>query len=224
MLILTPRAEIKFVGRQHTSDEVVVKEQFVENVYRIKKEYLGNTGVVVDIGANIGAFSIYAYTLMDKETAKKGWVYAYEPILSNFKLLKENIELNGLYANIKPVNKAVGNYNGIVGLIDKQGDSYVCAPEVKPTDQAPMITLEEVFIENGIAYADILKIDIEGGEYDLIEAVPRDFLNKVNYICMEFHATTVKRFGALISKLTVTHKVEILGAYNKGGQIYATKY
>ena len=59
----------------------------------IKKAYgdVDDNSTVIDIGANIGVYSIFAAT-----TSKHTTIYAYEPMLSNFNVLLENIRINKL--------------------------------------------------------------------------------------------------------------------------------
>lgn len=61
---------------------------------------------VVDAGANIGLFSLYASSL----GAKK--VYAFEAVTETFKILKRNLALNGALKSVKTVNLALGAENG----------------------------------------------------------------------------------------------------------------
>ena len=58
--------------------------------------------IIIDVGANIGVYSIFA------ANANNTIVYAFEPMIDNFKLLSENIRLNQLEKRILPFNSAVG--------------------------------------------------------------------------------------------------------------------
>lgn len=49
------------------------------------------------------------------------------------------------------------------------------------------ITLEEIIEENNLDYIDILKIDIEGSEYDVIPSISEEILSKIKQITIEFH-------------------------------------
>ena len=63
--------------------------------------------VVVDIGANIGYYTLIAAKLV----GNKGIVYAFEPEPSNYELLCQNIAING-YTNVVPIEKAVSKTSG----------------------------------------------------------------------------------------------------------------
>ena len=67
--------------------------------------------VVVDIGANMGYFTLLASRLVGRE----GKIYAFEPEPVNYGLLVKNIGING-YKNIVPVQKAVSDRTGTTRL------------------------------------------------------------------------------------------------------------
>ena len=75
----------------------------------IRKNYgdIRNETVIVDIGANIGVFSIYAAT-----QAKNATVYAFEPVPANYELLAENIRTNGLNDRIRTFKLGVASNSG----------------------------------------------------------------------------------------------------------------
>ena len=57
-----------FDGRDDSkTDAVVVREIWCENVYEVFDGDLSDTGIVVDLGANIGAFTLYAAALGAKK-------------------------------------------------------------------------------------------------------------------------------------------------------------
>ena len=81
------------------------------------KEVVREGDVVVDLGANMGYFTLLAARLVGKE----GKVYAFEPEPINYSLLVKNVELNG-YDNVVTVPKAVSHQSGIVRLFRSDED------------------------------------------------------------------------------------------------------
>ena len=72
---------LKYILRSKTLDKAILKEVWIRKIYDqfgIKVEE-GDT--VIDIGAHVGIFSIYA-----AELSKSGKVYAFEPFLENFSM------------------------------------------------------------------------------------------------------------------------------------------
>lgn len=206
-----------------SSIEDVLREIFVENVYQVHDGDMADTGIVVDIGGNIGAFDIFAAALGAKA------VHTYEPDSLNWAVLVENIGTNGLDAVIHPHHLGVSDTEREAELVQGQGGSYIVGggrPPGSPSDTetARLVSLAAVFADNGIANCDVLKLDCEGSEYDIIRGAPSDVLAKARYITMEFHTTGETTFGRMIAKLTLTHNVHIIGRYNMGGQIYARLY
>jgi len=76
-------------------DSATIAVIFIKGDYpKIKDE-----SVVIDVGANIGVFSIYAVS-----ESKNSKVYSYEPMKTSYDLLLKNIELNNLENSIRPFN------------------------------------------------------------------------------------------------------------------------
>lgn len=212
------------------TDKIVVREIFVDNVYQVERGDLEDTGVVIDIGGNVGAFSIYCAALGAKR------VLAYEPDSFNYPVLQHNINVNGFDKIIEPIKLGVSDIAHEVDFLNGQGASFIVGvknlptPEAKkhvadaPKETIKTISLASVFADNGVPNCDILKVDCEGSEYDIFEGATPEILAKCKYITMEFHITDPVTFGKMISKLTLTHNIHIIGKYNLGGQIYAKRY
>lgn len=69
-------------------------------------KYAPENGVMFDIGANVGLYSIY-YAV-----SKKGTVYSFEPSVFNLKLLVKNINLNHCEKNVFVVSNPLSYTNG----------------------------------------------------------------------------------------------------------------
>jgi FkbM family methyltransferase len=142
--------------------------------------------VCVDIGANIGYFTILMAKLA-RETI------AFEPDPQNYDLLIQNIRLNGPGA-VVAYNYAVGKTSGVTKL-------YKCGTNsgmhrVYPskwcnsgTENIDMVTLDSM-----IEYADFIKMDIEGAEYGALLGMKR-ILEKGCTLLMEFHTPSIREYG-----------------------------
>ncbi len=142
-------------------------------------------GMVVDIGANLGAFALYA--------ARRGarTVLAYEPNGAAFRCLQRNIEVNGLSGTIRPRQLAVAAVAG-------QNVRFPLAPSVYnriATEEergefeiVRTTTLAEILAREAVQGIDLLKLDCEGAEYDILfSAAPLD-MSRVREIRMEYHS------------------------------------
>ena len=153
--------------------------------------------VVIDIGASIGAFSIYAAM-----AAKGVTVYSYETRRNGFEKMRENIMENGLEGKITALNKAVSNRDGKVTMHTNyavsSGDSMFQTERVTTsTEEMDSTTLEAIFRDNCIDFCHFLKINCEGAEFDFIPS-SGDLLKKVGYIALEYHCFRGEDFQVLV--------------------------
>lgn len=174
---------IKFFARAGTQDmaEIVVVASGSEYDLDDIKSLLKNP-VVVDIGGHIGTFSI-PLALMLKNKCK---IFIFEPSKDNYNLLLRNIKLNKV-CSVFPKNIAILDYVG-EGFLKTQGinpDAYFLDKSRKDFN-CKVSTLPEEMKSKKI---DILKMDIEGGEYKIFsDKKSLDFILKnVHYFFMEYH-------------------------------------
>ena len=165
-------------------DHVPIIEIFLKHDYG----KIPDNSVIVDFGANIGAFVVYA-----AKTARNTRVYAYEPMPQYFEQLQENVAVNGLEGNaVKCFQYAVAGAASDQELYIT-GEGVFFPTLVAPDDVAATAvkvhctTLQEILETNGLEKIDLLKIDIEGAEYDVLYNTPPEILAKVSEIRMEYH-------------------------------------
>jgi len=207
--------DLKFKTRDNGIDNLIIKEILKENVYRINESNVKDK-IVLDIGANIGIFSVWV-----SQWAKK--VFSFEPEKENYRYLLKNIKLN-YCQNIIPVNKAVLDRNGVAVLKGEYGGAFIEGIFNKNTEKeqaVETITLDKIFNEYQIENC-ILKIDCEGSEYKIIEKANQ--LDKVEYLTMEYHKTNQKNFGNMMAKLSEFFNLHLFGSYKKGGYLYGKRY
>jgi FkbM family methyltransferase len=174
---------IKFKIRKGTIDEFIIKEIWKHKEYtpsKLKKFRINKSDTVVDIGANIGIFTIFA-----ANKAKNGIIYSYEPVPENFDLLKKNIEMNN-FKNIKIYKFAVLGKKGEVKISLSNWNDGMHSVGIRGI-KVSGITLEDIFLNNKIKKINFLKIDCEGSEYDILINTPEEYLKKIEKISMEFH-------------------------------------
>jgi len=136
------------------------------------RKFVKPGGVVFDVGANIGQYSLLASRLV----GNTGRVYAFEPDTEVLKKLRENIDLNAP-DNIHVVPKAVAAESGrmrfypaseeknqdIGSLLPAKG---TCANE---SVEVEVISLDDFCDINGIDHVDFLKIDAEGFDLEVLK-------------------------------------------------------
>lgn len=152
----------------------------------IKKEYgnVKDNSVVIDIGANIGVYSIFAAS-----TSKNTVVYAYEPVPKTFDSLLENIKLNKFEKKVLPFNLGVFSRKGKRKLYfgDSSPFNSLYPKKKKEYLEINCISLKDVFDYNKIERCDILKVDCEGAEYEILYNTPNQYLKKIKEIRLEYH-------------------------------------
>jgi FkbM family methyltransferase len=151
-------------------------------------------GIVIDIGANIGLFSIYAAL----NGAKK--VYSFEPNHQAFLTLCKSIEANGLEDVIKPFNLAVSSKDNDTLLIPRISSPYNSTKELSEVmdqrdfEEVKTISLTSILANNNIENVDLLKMDCEGAEYDILYNLSSDHFSNIRSIRLEHHKREQKDY------------------------------
>jgi len=147
---------------------------FETETITVFEQLLKHCKVFLDIGANIGFYSLFAALNNTDETIK---IYSFEPLPLVFSRLKENIQLNKT-SNIYPICAAINNYDGSVELlVKKHGFSMPTLSTIKVSksqESSELINVESLKVDtfvskNNIPQVDLIKIDIEGAEMNAIQ-------------------------------------------------------
>lgn len=176
--------------RRNHGDAMTVSEIFTSNCYiRDLARPLPKNPIVIDVGGFIGDFALYAVKRLNARR-----VIVCEPSMKNWALLVKNIANNGYENRIQPVNKAVTNGRNIPMNIEAPDEcqcmvSAYCASE-EPMSTVPGTSLSDLLRDHAIETVDLLKIDCEGGEYEIIESTPGDVFRRIRNIVVEFHDPT----------------------------------
>jgi FkbM family methyltransferase len=217
------RENLEDPSYDHNLDFKVINETWIENVYRIHQGQFFGGGVFVDVGANIGAVSLFVDSFnKDREDDNKIKVYAVEPEPNNLYLLNQNIQ-NNPTENITIVSNAIWHEEAMVSISNRGGNSSIVDLE-EDSSEVLAITLETLFSTYDIKEVDVMKIDIEGAEFDLIINTPAETLAKINRLVLEFDKSFDGRFGQMIEKLSKQFGIDILGSPERGGYVYANRY
>ena len=123
------------------------------------KSRIKPNAVIIDIGANIGNHSIF----FAKECRAKS-VFSFEPVLTTFKTLEKNIEINEVKDIISPFNFGIGESKFNANIIDYNENNIGMAKlKLDSSGDIPVYPLDEV-PEVRKNFIDLIKIDVEGME------------------------------------------------------------
>jgi FkbM family methyltransferase len=115
---------------------------------------------VLDIGANIGMFSMLGSRLV----GENGRIIAFEPTRSTFEALNENLKMNNCQ-NVKTERLALGDTEGTIFLGDVPNDAMNFIDKNKKSGEEVQLKLLDNYLkENDIQKVNFIKIDIEGAE------------------------------------------------------------
>lgn len=165
-------------------DITVIEEFFVDKMYRSTESIIiQTTNPVLDIGAHIGCFSIYARKLNPHSP-----ILVIEPEPNNFSLLKENLKLNHCNSIITKQMALVGTDKKIIELyLNEDSHNHSTFYKTEKSISVPATTLEEIINKNKLDKIGILKIDIEGEEFSVIKNLKLDTWNIIETIILEYH-------------------------------------
>jgi FkbM family methyltransferase len=154
--------------------QIVQQEIFEHNVYQ-KFVSVKEGDIVVDIGASVGPF---AWSIKDVNPAR---VVCVEPHAELFKTLQKNIQF-------ECINKAIGSTNGIELQRGLFNENFIQTQEAENIAEVHTITFKSLLDQLNIERINFLKLDCEGGEYEIFTDENIDWIQaNVDYIVGEWH-------------------------------------
>jgi len=188
----------RMIVRPRSYDLYILGEVFGEEVYAPRLSFDGEPGLVVDLGANIGSFSVWAARRWPAAN-----ILAVEMEGENFSLLKENIELNALNGRVAAVQAAVWDSPGHVRIKrDRLNAGGHSASSDADGDEVRAVTLGTLLQTVEGRIIDILKMDIEGTEAGLFTEQNAKIFSRVGYLTVEVHpGVAVERIASYLEAL-----------------------
>ena len=169
-----------------------IKETFLDRFYERYGFTIQPRWNILDIGAGIGEFTLYAAVM-----GPGSQVFSFEPYPQSFVLMQENLRLNRV-PNAQAFEKAIGATSGELVLDLTGGEPLQFQSSMKQA--APIekglgvsaLSLADAFAMLEMASCDLLKLDCEGAEYAILFNTPRPVLELVKRIVMEYHDNVVE--------------------------------
>ena len=187
---------------------------FSRRTGRTLTEFVRPGSVVLDIGANIGAYTLFLSRLVGPE----GKVYAFEPTDYAFNKLQRNLGLNREFASrvIAEQAKLVKNDDDVSAaeiysswkVVGNQTRHPKHLGIAQPTTGAKTFTLDSYCERAGVKKIDFIKLDVDGFESDVIAGALTVLQRDRPVICLELapYALT-ERGSSLAELLRLLHQV-----------------
>lgn len=204
------KTKVNFTG---TIDELhALTEIFIEKCYKPKND----PKLILDLGANIGIASIW-FRLNYPESI----IHAYEPNPEVYEILVKN---TSSFNNIHCFNEAISNQKEKIDFnISKRSFSS----SVYLLNDYKKVHIDATTIDDALerigGFVDLMKIDIEGSEFEAIEA--SKMMHRIKEIVGEVHPEkaniNARNLNNLNEKISITH--DLLKVQNKKSLFYASK-
>jgi FkbM family methyltransferase len=201
-----------------------VKETFIDRFYTKYGCVLGKNWTVIDIGAAIGEFSLYAASA-DPDAR----IIAYEPFPESVEIFKENLALNDIQ-NVTLIPKAVWKTTTSLDLDISRLEPLQITSGVtgKPTDKSirvEAVSLADVLRSNQLTSVDLVKLDCEGAEFDILLGSRPETVKAFKRIVMEYHDGTDGRHHSQLESHLQSLGYRVTSRVNVGhpriGYLYA---
>ena len=164
---------------------------------------LENLDTVIDIGANVGLFAKYMYTV----NAKKVILVEANPYLRESieyhldgDLDRSVIYMNPVYKEHTKIDFRFSKENSTIGsnVFDGNVGEY---GQLNNLISCDTITIDDLYKDNDYGRISLFKCDIEGGEYPLFESITDEQVSLVDRFMVEFHENTNKQIDIILEKL-----------------------
>ena len=185
--IAIPNSDVDVSLRLGTSDIQTFEQIFIRNEYN-SPHLPSEARVVLDLGANIGLSA--AFFALRYPNAR---IVAVEPDPDNYSLLLKNVERFG--PRVVPLRAAAWSRDGTIELEteDAEGNTLESwgprGTEGTGNFKNPVqcYSVGTMIDQFNLSMIDLLKVDIEGGEFEIFSRDPGRWLSRVNAIVVETH-------------------------------------
>jgi len=167
------------------ADKSIFKEIFELQEYKEVEVIIKSAkDPIIDAGAQAGFFVLYCWALNPEVK-----IFAIEPDEENLEFLNQHIEINNL-KNVEVIPAALAGKSGLRNFFisnDTHNHSLfkVLVPKINKNIKIKTYNLDDWLSEQGIEKVSLLKLDIEGAEYEVLENFKS--WEKIKNIALEYH-------------------------------------
>lgn len=191
--------------------KLILLKSFEANETKLFQKIIKNGDVCVDVGGNVGYFSL----LFAQLTGIQGKVFSFEPIMRNYLVIKLAAEINAI-KNLTVVDSVVSDHSGECFIsIPSSDGAYAHLTNGKQkqnnTINVRSTTLDAFAKEQGIKI-DVLKIDVEGAEKLVLDGstnILSELDRRPRVVMIELVDEFLMRFGSTVQEI-----IDVMSAFN----------
>lgn len=187
--VLRFRNGLKMELRPGRGDLTAFRESWLQKDYLPSGWKLAEGDTVIDVGANIGCFTLFAA----RQVGRTGRVIALEPDGETFRQLQRNVEINS-FENIQILRLAVADRSGTVrfhrhpnALFSSLYESVDGRPADGAVEEVQAVTMAQLFEQQHVERCNFLKLDCEGAEHAIVRGLSTELAARIDRIGMELH-------------------------------------
>ena len=203
----------------------VLKETILDRQYEKVSLALWDGWTIIDIGAALGDYSVWAAA-----QTPHGRLVAVEPYPPSVDLLRANLKRNHI-TNAEVFSGAIASNSGSTTLAveDRRVVQNSTANRALSDRKVSVetLSLEDLLDRFRLDHCDYLKMDCEGGEYEILFSTSAKTLTHFDRICMEVHdGMTVHNrdeMAAYLEKAGYAVRIEVNPVHQELAYLYAEK-
>jgi FkbM family methyltransferase len=177
-----------------------------KNELKVFAEYIKAGDICIDVGGNIGFYSLN----FAKFCGPEGRVFVFEPVPRNVLVIKLAAIING-FKNIEVYEGVVSDSAGLQQLMLPRDSSYAFIGRDASSQKVDLINIESTTLDSfvsqaGIKKISVLKVDVEGAEYQVLLGANKllgDAQLKPQLVMAELCSPYLNRFGSTIENVVL---------------------
>jgi FkbM family methyltransferase len=165
-----------------------------------REEYpvVSNDELIIDIGANIGLFSLFA-----ARRAPDARITAFEPVKPTFDTLATNVGQSTAHRRISLINAAVAPTDRrqriYLGTSSDLASLYPSLPD-QSYEWVEARSINTILRDHEGTLS-LLKMDCEGAEWEILTSAQPEYFKKVQRVFVEFHDLSPKKMQTALGDL-----------------------
>lgn len=160
--------EVLIWAQEDIGKKLLLTGSFERDEIRYLERNIRANDVCFDVGGNTGIYAMLFAML----AGERGRIYVFEPIRRNSLAISLAAEINN-FSNVYVFEGVASSENGVVKITSPEMDGayahIVKSNDVLDCIDVKSITLDSFVQREGVHKLDILKIDVEGAEFDVLQ-------------------------------------------------------